>query len=174
MIGKHQAISFFCSCPNVKLKGLRKINVATSVHSHEGYDNPKLFIENAASKLNIKQMSDWYNVTLKVIRTNLSCNLKDLTDIGGRNLLKDHKQSPALLLSTAYPDHEWMPWKFVKCPQNFWNSPEKQKQFVDWVYKELNFKSMSEWYNISAKVTKKIVFIFIFLRILLFWEVVVC
>ena len=59
-----------------------------------------------------------------------------------------------LLLSKVFPEYEWLPWKFLHSPLNFWNDVEWQKKFVNWAGKELNIKEMSDWYKINAKVGK--------------------
>jgi hypothetical protein len=68
--------------------------------------------------------------------------------------LNKFHRSPSQLLSSTYPDYDWLPWKFTLCPRNFFNDPKNQRKFMDWAAKELNIKEMSDWYNITAKVTK--------------------
>jgi hypothetical protein len=76
-----------------------------------------------------------------------------LYDIGGADLLANKcNNSLSLLLSKVYPEYEWLPWKFVKCPQNFWNDVKNQRQFMDWAAKELKVNELSDWYNVSLKV----------------------
>jgi hypothetical protein len=57
------------------------------------------------------------------------------------------------ILSAVYPDYEWLPWKFTKCPRNYWDHEKNKRKFIDWVSKELKIKEMSDWYNVSFKVT---------------------
>jgi hypothetical protein len=66
-------------------------------------------------------------------------------------LLKQYKY-PHELLSALYPEHDWLPWKFDKCPRNFWDNVNNQRKFMDWAGKQLNVKEMSDWYNVSVKV----------------------
>jgi len=33
----------------------------------------------------------------------------------------------------------------------YWSNEENHKDFMDWLGKELNFKKMDDWYNISQK-----------------------
>jgi hypothetical protein len=61
-------------------------------------------------------------------------------------------------LSEVYPDIDWLPWKFEKCPHNYWNSLKNQRQFMDWAGKELKVKEMSDWYKVTYKVTGYIYF----------------
>jgi hypothetical protein len=54
----------------------------------------------------------------------------------------------------VYPDYNWLPWKFGKCPANYWDDVKNQRKFMDWAAKELNIKDMSDWYNVSINVTR--------------------
>ena len=73
-------------------------------------------------------------------------------------LLQLHNDSLFEVLSSIYPQYEWMQWRFkhCKCPQNFWNNIENQRKYIEWAGKELNIKEMSDWYKISNEVKKKI------------------
>ena len=57
-----------------------------------------------------------------------------------------------MLLSAAFPEYEWLPWKFNKCPRNFWDDLKNQRKFMDWAGKELGIKDMSDWYKVMQKV----------------------
>jgi hypothetical protein len=70
----------------------------------------------------------------------------------GRNLLHKYNSSPYLLLSSVFPDQEWLPWKFANAPKNFWNQIENQRKFMDWAGKQLNIKDMSDWYKVTQEV----------------------
>jgi hypothetical protein len=60
--------------------------------------------------------------------------------------------SPSRLLSTLYPEYDWLPWKFDRCPNKFWENVNNQRKFMEWATKELNIKDMSDWYTVSVKV----------------------
>jgi hypothetical protein len=51
-----------------------------------------------------------------------------------------------------YPEKEWLPWKFVSCPLEYWNDVNNQTKFVEWAAKQLKIKEMSDWYNVTLKV----------------------
>ena len=61
-----------------------------------------------------------------------------------------------MLLSAAFPEYEWLPWKFNKCPRNFWDDLKNQRKFMDWAGKELGIKEMSDWYKVMEKVEKSV------------------
>jgi hypothetical protein len=75
-----------------------------------------------------------------------------LIELGGSSLFKNNA-SLSLLLSEMYPDYEWLPWKFASRPHNFWDDMKNQRKFLDWIAKEQNVKDMSDWYDITFKVT---------------------
>ena len=73
-------------------------------------------------------------------------------DLGGTQLLKKYNQSPASLVSAVFPEHEWLPWKFLNTPKHFWNAVKNQRQFIDWAGKQLGVKDLNDWYKIPVKV----------------------
>jgi hypothetical protein len=114
--------------------------------------NQKKFLEWAAKELKIKDMSDWYNVTYKVtLPLNICFNGKDFHDIGGSNLLRSKYETSLLkLLSTMYPDYNWLPWKFEKSNQNILDTVKNPRKFMDWAATQLNINEMSDWYKIKV------------------------
>jgi hypothetical protein len=78
---------------------------------------------------------------------------QDFATFSGESVLR-HKYngSPALLLSTVYPEYEWLVWKFSKCSNKFWEDDKNKRQFLDWVGKQLGIKEFSDWYKVSTKV----------------------
>jgi hypothetical protein len=74
-------------------------------------------------------------------------------NIGGAKLLNKYKDSPLRMLSTIYPEYDWLPWKFNEpCPPNYWESVNNQRKFIDWAGKQLSVKEMSDWYKVSKMV----------------------
>jgi hypothetical protein len=49
-----------------------------------------------------------------------------------------------------YSEH---PWKILlfKLPENFWENKENHRYFTDWLFKELQFKQMDDWYQINKE-----------------------
>jgi hypothetical protein len=61
------------------------------------------------------------------------------------------------MLSAMYPEKEWSPSKFSKCPfdthaPHFWESHTNQRMFLEWAGKQLGIKELSDWYNVTKKV----------------------
>jgi hypothetical protein len=77
--------------------------------------------------------------------------LKDLFELGGRGLLHKYNNSVALLISTIYTEHEWLPWKFEHSPRNFWNDPKNVRKFLDWAGKQLGVTEYNDWHRITIK-----------------------
>jgi hypothetical protein len=73
--------------------------------------------------------------------------------MGGNTLIHQYNGSLSVLLAENYPEYEWLPWKFEKCPRNYWEDLKNQRKFADWAGKQLNIKEMSDWYNVKNKVT---------------------
>ena len=86
-------------------------------------------------------------------------NSKDLVTHGAGQLLQRYKHRH-ILLSTFFPEQEWLPWKFDKCPSNFWENVNNQRKFLDWAGKELKINEMSDWYNVSYRVNKYVLFFY--------------
>ena len=68
----------------------------------------------------------------------------------GATLLAKFKDSVPGAVMAAFPEYEWIPWKFRNVPSGFWNLWENRKAFFDWAGQQLKIKSMDEWYAISA------------------------
>ena len=67
----------------------------------------------------------------------------------GNVFKQDYNMSPVQLLSSAYPEYDWLPWKFPKCPPNFWADRSNHLKFMDWASKELKINDMTDWYSIT-------------------------
>lgn len=93
-----------------------------------------------AGKIGYNSMDDWYNITLEDI-----CNYQH-----GKDLMYHYfSGSPFVALQLAYPDHNWLPWKFRKTPKRFWAKRENHLSFFCWLGKELGYQSMDDWYNVT-------------------------
>jgi hypothetical protein len=101
----------------------------------------KKFIKYATEKFNIRNPSDWYNVTYK-----------QMQEIGGATLLEKYG-SLANLLSSMNPDFNFLPWKQEKAPTGYWNDLKNQRKFMDWAATELKITNLDEWNNVSKMVT---------------------
>ena len=107
-------------------------------------NNHKLYTEWLFKELEYKSIEDWYNITQKIINNNYGCGL-----------LKLYNNSPQQLLKNIYPDYKWIPWKFKSVGPGFWDDLNRHKEYMDWLFKELEYKSMKDWYGISQDLITK-------------------
>jgi hypothetical protein len=78
---------------------------------------------------------------------------KDVLRVGAAGILAKYNNSLIQMLSILFPEQEWIPWKFVGCPKNFWEDVNNHKKFIEWLAIELNIKDMNDWYNVSNTVS---------------------
>lgn len=103
--------------------------------------NHTMFFDWLGIQLGYKSMDDWYNLTQE-----------DIYRHGGAGLLNGYyKNSPSKALLGAYPEHNWIPWKFSATQQGFWKKEENHKKFFDWLGNQLEHKNMDDWYNITLE-----------------------
>ena len=110
-------------------------------------ENQKQFMNWAGSELKIKDMSDWYKISIKVKTT--SCKFlminKDLIDLGGISLVIEYKRSLQKLLSAVYPNYEWVTWKFkTNSLHDTLSNSENWREFIDFTANQLNIKQPSD------------------------------
>ncbi len=92
-------------------------------------------VEKMANETGIKHLSDWYNVKRRA---------------------KKLKLPLFTILTRAYPDHDWHPWKFDRVPTGFWQEAKNQKHFFSWLSQELNIQHSSDWYRVKlSDVTRR-------------------
>ena len=68
-------------------------------------------------------------------------------------MLKIKSGSLYQILSDVYPEYEWLPWRFIRTPKQFWDDPKNQRTFLEWAGKQLKIKEMSDWYKVITHVT---------------------
>ena len=67
-------------------------------------------------------------------------------------MLLAYENSIINLLSSIYPNHHWLPWKFVRIPNGFWENKGNQLEYMNWLKEQLNIKDIEDWYNVSVDV----------------------
>ena len=81
---------------------------------------------------------------------NLTC--KHFQDNGGGWMLKTkYKGSSVTCIMKCFPEKELYPWCFVQVPLNFWKDKKNKIKYLDWLFAELGFTHMDDWYSISIK-----------------------
>ena len=124
----------------------------------EDVQNQKQFADWVTQELKLKDMSDWYRVSIKVPILNMVYNKlqKDLEKVGGKLFLKLNHNSIFKLVSEVYPEYNWLPSKFHDyAPKSLVTNPDLRRDYVEWIAKQTNVKDMKDWYNIKAEVIDK-------------------
>jgi hypothetical protein len=50
----------------------------------------------------------------------------------------------------VYPSHDWLPWKFMRAAKGFWQSPDNQRLFFEYLTKEVKaWNSKEDWYQLT-------------------------
>jgi len=74
----------------------------------------------------------------------------------GAILIHRYNGSVVKMITSVYKEHNWLVWKFEEGPPIGWWEPYKhQRQFLDWLGKQLNFTSMDDWYGITCDTLSK-------------------
>src|SRR4051794_22934557 len=53
------------------------------------------------------------------------------------------------VVMSGFPHYPWLPWKFSRIPRGYWEVSDNRRYYHDWLFKELGFKTMDDWYTIS-------------------------
>eukprot|EP01125_Pyxidicula_operculata_P017279 TRINITY_DN6048_c0_g1_i1.p1 TRINITY_DN6048_c0_g1~~TRINITY_DN6048_c0_g1_i1.p1 ORF type:complete len:420 (-),score=48.57 TRINITY_DN6048_c0_g1_i1:135-1205(-) len=85
-------------------------------------------------------MDDWYRLK----RSNFEGSTL------GRRILKKHKNI-VQALQELFPERTWHPWKFNQVPRSFWKSVDNQREYIEWLYNELKYQNMDDWYKLTGK-----------------------
>eukprot|EP01122_Echinamoeba_exundans_P017035 TRINITY_DN8836_c0_g1_i1.p1 TRINITY_DN8836_c0_g1~~TRINITY_DN8836_c0_g1_i1.p1 ORF type:complete len:344 (-),score=54.35 TRINITY_DN8836_c0_g1_i1:1059-2090(-) len=110
--------------------------IATPRRMWKDRSNHRKLLDDIGKALGVTKLDDWYTITTA-----------DADEMGARGLLTKHyKHSLINALKENYPNHQWLPWRFKKINQGWWNSIDNQKLFLEWATERLNVRSLDEWY----------------------------
>jgi len=65
-------------------------------------------------------------------------------------MLVGFKYNICKALSTAYPNHTFLPWKFKQVPKLFWKDRDNLQQLMTWLGEQLGYKAPEDWYQLTA------------------------
>lgn len=101
------------------------------------------YIEWLGKELGYTKMEDWYKNTTDIIYKN-----------GGVSLLAlYYNHSHSQLLMSVYRDYNWLPWKFNgHVPAGYWDKKEHRVKYVKWLYKELGYTKLEDWYKLTHHI----------------------
>jgi len=123
------------SAADVQETATRSLFESKSRNYWVAIDNQRAFMEALGAKLGVKEPSQWYGVTTRMIEEN-----------GGRGLLEHYKKSPILILSALYPQHEWLPWRFATPPRYAYRSEAAKRTLAKYIASALNLSSGADWF----------------------------
>lgn len=86
------------------------------------------------------ELSDWYKYSSKALYK---------WGLGGL-LVSYYKGSLVSALRTMYPEHHWLPWRFVLF-RNFWTRVENRREFLESAGAELGVATLDDWYSVSRE-----------------------
>lgn len=111
----------------------------------EGYwDDPKnrrACIEWLQKKLNLKSREDWYQVSQS-----------DILNSGCGGLLHYSSASVRAIVEDAYPEYEWLPWKFPATKNYFWEDAKNRMWYLKWLGGQLGYVEAEDWYKVTQRI----------------------
>jgi hypothetical protein len=103
-------------------------------------EEQRAVFDRLGKNLGIQDLNGWYSYTKGDI----------IHDREAKYLLAKHGDSLRSAIKAAYPDHSWLDWRFAEVARNFWNQPENQKMYLEWLGKnQLGIQTLNDWYNIQ-------------------------
>ena len=103
-------------------------------------NNHKIYMDWLGLQLGYKTPEDWYKI-----------NLKDIINNNGCTLVHYYNDSPLQILKSVYPEENWLPWKFIHTPKDYWKDKKNQIIYMDWLGLQLGYKTPDDWYKINIK-----------------------
>jgi hypothetical protein len=82
-------------------------------------------------------------------------SMREIVKRGGQGLMQQTGSSVLQALKMAYPEHNFQPHRFKSVPKHHWESLENQRALFDDIFKQLQFKEMSDWYSITIETLRK-------------------
>src|SRR5690348_7266838 len=103
-------------------------------------------------KLGYNKMEDWYNISAE-----------DIENHGANLLLQYYDHSPSKAVMNAFPDYNWMTWKFKIVPRGYWEhllkDTAEQKRVIEWLSEQFYIENKEDWYRTSLQRIQKLVMI---------------
>jgi hypothetical protein len=96
--------------------------------------NVKRYLEWLAPKIGVAKMEDWYSVSISQL----------ISNHGDHLIATTRKSAPegglmASILRLAFPEHEWVDWKFTFQHHNLWSDPEACRLKLIQIQKKLGW-----------------------------------
>lgn len=105
------------------------------------HSNHRQYFEWLRQRLGWLNPEDWYDVSKWTL----------LENDGGGLLAHYYNNSPIAFVKTMFPSHTWVDWKFAHVPIGFWSSQATRKALFDWIFHDMGFKTMDDWYKVRKE-----------------------
>jgi len=99
----------------------------------------RAFVESLLQKHGYKKIEDFCSISTQSIIKHKGCGLIE------------YYKSPYGIARFAFPEHEWLPWKFGRVSSQFWDNLENLKRYLEWLSKRLGYINIEDYYRISRK-----------------------
>ncbi len=77
--------------------------------------------------------------------------------LGGGGLLnKVYNGSISLLVSTVYPEHKWLPWKFHRLPKDYNISQSSKQEIIEFLKEKFDIINKDDWNKVTLEVINQI------------------
>jgi len=103
--------------------------------------NRRAIVDRAATMLNVKNLDDWYTITLNPFSPKALVSLVNYHYSG--NL--------PIALRDLYPEHPWKLFKFNFITKSHWFTEATRKSYLEEVARELKHQQFSDWYEITPQ-----------------------
>eukprot|EP01125_Pyxidicula_operculata_P021414 TRINITY_DN8239_c0_g1_i1.p1 TRINITY_DN8239_c0_g1~~TRINITY_DN8239_c0_g1_i1.p1 ORF type:complete len:359 (-),score=42.15 TRINITY_DN8239_c0_g1_i1:851-1927(-) len=107
---------------------------------HSTDDNNRRRIDEVAYALSIESLNDWMKVTVE-----------QFSKRGGSYIIKQFGHKLYDMLTKTYPEFLWNPYMRDFVPQNYWDSSESTRNFIDYAGIRNNVRLYSEWDSVANK-----------------------
>jgi len=105
-------------------------------------ENRKRFLDWIAEQEGFESMESWYMMK----RSDFELYT------GGAVINNYYGGSPRKAICDIYPEYDWKPWKFVNSPPNFWKNDDNCKEYLTWLFNELGFQDIEDWYQLENRI----------------------
>ena len=106
------------------------------------------FVKYLEKIFNIKKTSDWYNITASQVNDVLTMSLYEAMSIV-KNFYTDLELNAFQGPAGDLPDFDVLRGSV---PKGFWNSKDNQVNYMNWLAKKLDIRSIEDWYRVTYKV----------------------
>ena len=103
--------------------------------------NQIIFFEDLKQELGLEKDEEWYGI-----------QPTEITSFkGGEEILELYGGSLFKALRSCYPTQNWCIWKFDKFEEGIWHDKKNQREFFEWLSKDMNLRKPTDWHQVTLK-----------------------